>query len=118
MTLLNKTKDQPEFADNGGALRSPWKMAWKKLRRHKLALAGMWVLILLHIFAIFADFFAPYSELTTDRRRTYHPPARVHIFHGQAGGPFVSRTSGWTARNIYEDTSTMYPIYFFMRRQV
>ena len=118
MTLLNKTKDQPEFADNGGALRSPWKMAWKKLRRHKLALAGMWVLILLHIFAIFADFFAPYSELTTDRRRTYHPPTRVHIFHeGKLVRPFVYAYKRVDSlRNIYEeDTSTMYPIYFFVR---
>lgn len=109
---------QAEFGDNCGALRSPWKMAWRKLRRHKLALVGMWVLILLHLFAIFSGFIAPYSEVTTDRRRTYHPPTRIHIFHeGKLVRPFVyayKRVD--TLRNIYEeDPSTMYPIYFFVR---
>jgi peptide/nickel transport system permease protein len=118
MAKTNLENNQAEFGGNGGALRSPWKMAWRKLRRHRLALAGMWVLIFLHIFAIFADFFAPYSEVTTDRRRTYHPPTKIHIFHeGKLVRPFVyayNRVD--TMRNIYEeDTSTMYPIRFFVR---
>ena len=39
---------QTVYAD-GGAIRSPWKMAWRKLRRHKLAMIAMWVLIVLHL---------------------------------------------------------------------
>ncbi|NLJ80822.1 MAG: ABC transporter permease [Firmicutes bacterium] len=94
-------------------------MAWRKLRRHKLAIIGMWVLIVLHLFAIFADFFAPYSELTTDRRRTYHAPTRVHIIspEGKLTRPFVygyNRVD--SLRNRYEpDKSKVYPIRFFTR---
>ena len=118
MAKTNLENNQAEFGGNGGALRSPWKMAWRKLRRHRLALAGMWVHLFIHIFAIFAEFFAPYSEVTTDRRRTYHPPTKIHIFHeGKLVRPFVyayNRVD--TLRNIYEeDTSTMYPIRFFVR---
>lgn len=105
--------------DDGGAIRSPWRMAWKKLRRHKLALAGMWVLILLHLFAIFADFFAPYGELTTDRRRTYHAPTKIHFIspEGKLTRPFVygyDRVD--TMRNIYQENhDQIYPIRFFVR---
>lgn len=59
MEKNNRSNHQVDFQGNGGALRSPWKMAWRKLRRHRLALMGMWVLILLHVFAIFADFLHP-----------------------------------------------------------
>ena len=54
MARTDRENSHTEFAGDGGALRSPWKMAWRKLRRHKLAVAGMWVLIFLHLFAIFA----------------------------------------------------------------
>lgn len=104
---------------NGETIRSPMKMAWQKLRRHKLAMIAMWVLILLHVFAIFADFLVPYSELTTDRRRTYHPPTRVHFIspEGKLTRPFVygyDRVD--SLRNRYEpDESKIYPIRFFVR---
>lgn len=118
MAIEKTANVQAEVREDRRALRSPWKMAWRKLRRHKLAMIAMWILIALHLFAIFADFFAPYSELTTDRRRTYHPPTKIHIFHeGKLVRPFVyayNRVD--TMRNIYEeDTSTMYPIHFFVR---
>ncbi|HHY15620.1 MAG TPA: ABC transporter permease, partial [Firmicutes bacterium] len=94
-------------------------MAWRKLRRHKMAIAAMWVLIFLHLFAIFADFFAPYSELTTDRRRSYHPPTRIRIVNeeGKLTRPFVyGYTLVDSMRNRYEpDTSKVYPIKFFTR---
>lgn len=118
MTEPERSNETTVYAD-GGAIRSPLKMAWRKLRRHKLAMAGMWVLIVLHIFAIFADFFAPYSEVTTDRRRTHHAPTRVHIIspEGKLTRPFIygyDRVD--TMRNIYEENhDVVYPIRFFVR---
>lgn len=118
MTEPVKNGEAVVYGD-GGAIRSPWRMAWKKLKRHKLALAGMWMLIILHIFAIFADFFAPYGELTADRRRTYHPPTKIHIIspEGKLTRPFIygyDRID--TVRNIYEENrSQVYPIRFFVQ---
>lgn len=101
------------------ALRSPWRMAWRKLRKNKMALVGMWVLILLHLFSIFANFFAPYGEVTSDRRRTYHPPTKVHFFtpEGKLTRPYIYNYRRVDAlRNTYEpDTSKAYPINFFVR---
>ena len=40
---------------------SPGREAWKRLRRNKLAIAGMIILIILILTAIFADVIAPYG---------------------------------------------------------
>lgn len=122
---MTKTIIEPELNKEiktyteGGAIRSPWKMAWGKLKRHRLAMIGMWVLIILHLFAIFADFFAPYGETNTDRRRINHPPTKVHIIspEGKLTRPFIYQYERVDRmRNRYEaDTSTMYPIKFFVR---
>src|SRR5687768_8103063 len=39
----------------------PWRMAWRQLRRSKLALFGLAVLAILLLVAAFADLVAPYS---------------------------------------------------------
>jgi ABC-type dipeptide/oligopeptide/nickel transport system permease subunit len=44
-----------------GVSRSPWYYSWKRLKRNKLAMAGMWVTILLAIIAILADIIAPFD---------------------------------------------------------
>ncbi|MDI9413027.1 MAG: ABC transporter permease [Bacillota bacterium] len=108
-----------KILEDGGAIRSPWKMAWRKLKRHRLAMIGMWILIILHLFSIFADFFTPYGEVNTDRRRINHPPTKVHIVspEGKLVRPFIYRYDRVDAmRNRYEpDKSTMYPIRLFVR---
>ncbi len=119
MPKTEPVQNSDSITYEGGAIRSPWKMAWRKLKRHKLAIAGMWVLIILHLFAIFADFFAPYSEINSDRRRSYHPPTRVHVIspEGKLTRPFIYRYDRVdTLRNRYEeDESQMFPIRFFVR---
>ncbi|MDI9484415.1 MAG: ABC transporter permease [Bacillota bacterium] len=118
MTEPERHNEEIVYGD-GGAIRSPLRLAWRKLKRHKLAMIGMWVLIALHLFAIFAGFFAPYSELNTDRRRTNHSPTKVHIIspEGKLTRPFIyGHTRVDTLRNIWEeDKSEIYPIRFFVR---
>ncbi len=118
-TMTDPVQNTDNITYEDGAIRSPWKMAWRKLKRHKLAIAGMWVLIILHLFAIFADFFAPYSEINSDRRRSYHPPTKVHLIspEGKLTRPFIYRYDRVdTLRNRYEeDESEMFPIRFFVR---
>lgn len=41
--------------------RSQWGDVWKRLKRNKMAVAGMVILVLLVLLAIFADFIAPYG---------------------------------------------------------
>ena len=45
-------------------LASQWQLAWRKLIRHRLALAGGGVLLLLYVAALFAGFIPPYGPFT------------------------------------------------------
>ncbi len=115
-TVNNRGQEREQGKE---AVRSPWKMAGRRLRRHNLAMAAMVVLIVLHVFAIFADFWVPYGETETDRRRSYHPPTRVQFFDdGSLTRPYVY---GYDmvdpGRRQYEiDEDAKYEIQFFAQQ--
>src|SRR5690554_5081086 len=115
---MQETKQTSETSRQP-AIRSPWQLAWRKLKKNKMAIIGVWILIVLHLFSIFANFIAPYGETTSDRRRSYHPPTKVHFFtpEGKLTRPYIYNYRRVDAvRNRYEpDTSKAYPIQFFVR---
>ena len=63
----------------------------KRFFRHKLAIVGLVVLIILYASALLADFIAPYGMASADRSKPYAPPSRVHVFDkgGNFVGPFI-----------------------------
>jgi len=42
------------------AVQTPWQIALKRLRRHRMAIFGFRVLVVLYVLTVFAGFFAPY----------------------------------------------------------
>ncbi|MDQ7842505.1 MAG: ABC transporter permease [Armatimonadota bacterium] len=102
------------------AARSPLQLAWRQLRKHRLAMVGGIILIVLYTMALFADFLAPYSLDYNDRAKFYHPPT-VPRFRDAQGRfhwrPFVYNTTlvDPGLRVFAEDRSTTYPIRFFVR---
>jgi peptide/nickel transport system permease protein len=98
------------------------KLMWWKFRRHKMALASAVVVILLYLVAIFCEAVAPYDPEEYFLKYKGAPPTKIHIrdAEGQFHLPFVYRIDRTqdpeTFRDIYnEDTSTRYPIKFFVR---
>lgn len=98
----------------------PWTLIWWRFRKHKLAMASLFFLILCFISALFADFISPYRPGDIDKLNTFVPPAAIHLFHeGEFQGPFIyalkrSRDPE-TARVIYErDTTKIVRISFFV----
>ncbi|MET7336538.1 ABC transporter permease [Nonomuraea sp. NPDC005650] len=61
-----------------------WRLMWRQFRRHRLALAGMAILVPVYFAAIFAEFFAPMSSSTANTSMTYAPP-QVLRFSGDLG---------------------------------
>ena len=62
---------------------SLWQLAWRKLRRHRLAMVSLVVLILLILTAIFAPYLAPHDPVAQPRgaglRAMYfQPPSAQH----------------------------------------
>nr|HPM95926.1 ABC transporter permease [Mesotoga sp.] len=55
-----------------------WQLAWRALKKHKLGLFSLWVLIILYLVAIFADFLAPNNPYDQRQDLSYAPPSKVH----------------------------------------
>lgn len=100
--------------------RTPRELAWRQLRKHRVAMVGLGILAVLYTMMLFAEFLAPYPLDFTDRNRFFHPPilprfvdaeGRVHL------RPFVYATTLVDPQlRIYRpDTSRRYPVRFFVQ---
>ena len=117
-----KTKTDNTIADEKYYIASQWQLMWRKLRRHKLALFGGGILIILYGVAFFCEFFAPYDVLTRHPDYTFCPPQRIRFFHEGKFHlrPFVygltpSRNPVTLRRTYATDKTVRNPIYLFNR---
>ncbi len=99
--------------------------AWRQFRRHRLAMLGGGVLLVLYVIAAFAGFFSPYDPnfYTLNPPFRYAPPTRIHLRDPETGKltrPFVYKVKReldletFTDRYV-EDRTKRYPIYFLVR---
>ncbi len=70
---------QGRAAEKAVVVRTPFKIAMRRLRRHKLALFGFWTLVVLYAMALFAEFVAPYRYMASDRARPSQPPTKFRF---------------------------------------
>lgn len=99
---------------------SPGRLAFRRLRRNRVAMASLIVLALLYAGALAADWLAPYSETRSNRRAFYHPPTRVHWRdeNGRLTRPYVYQyVLVDRGRRIYGENREAgpFPIRFFVR---
>jgi len=66
-------------------IASQWKLMWWKFRRHKLAMFGLVVVILLYLVAIFAELIATRDPTQVNAAYTYAPPQRLGLFRDEDG---------------------------------
>lgn len=73
-----------EFEANIPGALSQWQLIWRRFKRHRVALASLYVLILLYGLAIFAEFAAPHSREWRNLDYAYAPPQlpRFNLEHG------------------------------------
>ncbi len=60
--------------------QSPFAGTWKRMRRNKFAMLGLFIILLLIFCAIFADIIAPYGYADQDLQRRFLPPSLEHPF--------------------------------------
>jgi len=99
----------------------PWKLMWWRFRKHRMALVCTAVLIVFYFVAIFCEFVAPYDPDQALLQFKQVPPTAIHIrdAEGNFHFPFVylhkrSMDRETLAITVVEDTSTRYPIEFFV----
>ena len=103
---------------------SPFKIAIRRLRRHRLAMIGLYVLLVLYSTAILARWLAPYPYDETFRQNANQPPTQIHFIDAKGNfhiRPFiycynVKIDQETYARKYRPDTSHPYPIQFFIYR--
>jgi peptide/nickel transport system permease protein len=54
-----------------------WQIAWRRLRRHRLAMGGLAVIVVLIASAVFAPWIAPYAFEQIDLMNRFAPPFRA-----------------------------------------
>ena len=76
----------PESAANkeATAALSQWQLIRLRFAKHRAALLCLFLLAVLYIGAVFAEFFAPYGSAGKDIERAYCPPQppRISLAHG------------------------------------
>ncbi len=107
------------------ATAGQWTLVWWRFRRHKLAMTGLVVTLLIYLMAIFADFVAPVPPHETNARYTYAPPQGIHLFlRGEDGGlSFAPHVLGYKVeldpvalrRTFVIDETKIIPIGLFVK---
>ncbi|MDR3174526.1 MAG: ABC transporter permease [Treponema sp.] len=83
-----------------------WQLIIRKFKKHRLAMAGLCILLVLYFAAIFCEFFAPWDMAKRDTSFILAPPSKLHLFdRGKLIGPFVYGLS------FKEDPRTWQKIY-------
>ena len=61
------------------ATMSQWQLIRMRFAKHRLAVGALFVLIVLYILALFAEFFAPYTREWRDLDHAYNPPQVMRL---------------------------------------
>jgi len=101
-----------------------WTLMWWKFRKHKLAMLGGVVTLLIYLVAIFADFLAPFPTGAYSATYTYAPPQPLRFFERTDEGlRFSPHVNGYTVeidpvalrRTFVVDPEVSYPVGLFVQ---
>ncbi|MBM3545423.1 MAG: ABC transporter permease [Alphaproteobacteria bacterium] len=110
MTAAALPPSAPTPAVSRFASASQWQLVWWSFRKHKLAMLGAIVTLMIYIVAAIPDFFATTDPSQQNARAVYHPPQGLHLFVTEADGrtsfrPHVKQMQ------LRRDPVTLAPIY-------
>lgn len=99
-TLGRETRASDYSGESAGdrvEVASQWQLMWWKFRKHKPAMVGGIVTILIYLIALFAEFLAPFDTERFSAQHTYAPPTPLHLFETtDAGTTFNPYVNGYT----------------------
>ena len=98
-------------------------LVWRRFRRSTVSIVGAFMVLVLAMLAIFADFFSPTSIYDIDLQSSFIPPQQIHFIDHEGNfhlRPFVynyAYTLDPLTFQVHweEDTSKIYEIQFFVQ---
>lgn len=79
-TEINNTHfDELESKALSSKVESPWRIVWRRLRKNKLAMVGLFIILAMTFAAIFAPFLTPFERDKTNLANTNAPPDSEHL---------------------------------------
>jgi peptide/nickel transport system permease protein len=99
-TVTAITKTPPELMSERPITERPvsqWGLAWRRMRRHKLAMFGLVVLILIVLASLFAPLIAPYDYEVIDLKRSF----ATFLSPGDPGQPMHVLGTDKLGRDIF-----------------
>src|SRR5205807_8315159 len=67
------------------------RLIWLRFRGHKLAMAGLVIVALFYLVAIFGDFLATTDPQASNGAQSLMPPQGIHLFDNGGFSPHVDR---------------------------
>jgi peptide/nickel transport system permease protein len=89
------------------AVASQAQLVWWAFQRHRLAMAGLVVTVLLYVIAAAPGFFAINDPGQQNARTPYHPPEAIEFFSPEGGLAWPS----FTPQKLTRDPDTLATIY-------
>jgi peptide/nickel transport system permease protein len=100
---------------------TPWQLAWRRFRKNRVGVIGLWILGILYAVALFAGFLSPYEITTQHTESPFQPPQGLHFVHeGQLRLPFAypmkfERDPVTFVKKYLEDRTDPQPLRLFTR---
>ena len=110
--------ETPESRDD---VASQWQLMRRRFLKHRLAIVGSVVLLIMYLSALLSPFLSPHDPRQRNVAYREVPPQRIHFFAaGRLRGPFIYALVGEKNRTTYktvyrEDEAQRYPIRLFVR---
>jgi len=112
---------QQGAAEQELAFASQWRLMWMRFRRHRLALVGGAVLVVLYFMAAFCEFISPYDPNQRHPEYVLCPPQDIRFFDHEGNfhlRPFVYALREDPEADVWErgyllDLKKRHPVYFF-----
>lgn len=77
LNQVNAPADESGSIDFEEVFLTRGQLMWRAFKKNKLAMFGMWVLIIMYIAMLFADFLAPYDPFTQNLNHSLKKPTTV-----------------------------------------
>lgn len=107
------------------ALLGPRALIWRKFRRHRLAMASLWIVGAIYLIAALGEFLAPMDPHDTSVRHTFQPPQSLGLFVTEADGSRrlqlhasakkMELNRELRRRTFVDDPDKVVPLGFFVR---